>query len=61
MSANFRALFHLQYCQWAKHPKSAQYLWPLSIDPKPEILDESELYKRNTEIIRQYREKYGIN
>jgi len=54
MSANFRALFHLQYSQWAKHPKSAEYLWPLSIDEHIEILSEEELYARNKIIIEQF-------
>lgn len=55
MSANFRALFHLQYCQWAKHPKSAESLWPLDhIDQQIEQLSEEEMYKRNKAIIEHY-------
>lgn len=60
MASNFRALFHLQYNQWAKHGKQASELWPLSIDNKEE-LPEDELYKRNERIIKAYRGKYGVN
>lgn len=61
MAANFRALFQLQFNQWSKHPKSATELWPLSIDDKQEELTDEEMYKRNEEIINQYRERYGVN
>lgn len=57
MSANFRALFHLQYCQWSKHPKSAEQLWPLnSIDGEIEQLTEEEMYARNKKIIEQFKD-----
>ena len=56
MSANFRALFHLQFNQWAKNPKSRHELWPLSIDEIPDSnLTMNEIYERNREIIARYR------
>lgn len=56
MSANFRALFQLQYNQWAKHPKQAEQLWPLSIDDRyDEELTEDEMYARNAAIIAAYQ------
>lgn len=61
MSSNFRALFQLQFNQWAKHPKEAHILWPLSIDRTIEPLTDEEMYKRNAEIIRLFTEKHGIN
>lgn len=61
MSENFRALFQLQYNQWAKFTKQASELWPLSIDDQPEVITDDEMYKRNEEIIRQYRERWGVN
>ena len=62
MASNFRALFQLQFNQWSKHPKSAIELWPLSIDESDiEPMTDEEMYKRNEEIINQYRERYGVN
>jgi hypothetical protein len=63
MASNFRALFHLQYNQWAGkgQRRTAKQLWPLSFDNNEVELTESELYRRNTEIIESYKEKYGIN
>lgn len=64
MASNFRALFQLQFNQWAKlgERKSASELWPLSIDENEvEPLTDEEMYKRNEEIINKYRERYGVN
>lgn len=61
MASNFRALFQLQYNQWAKHSKSAKELWPLSIDTVGNELTEDEMYERNRIIIEKYKDKYGIN
>ena len=54
MASNFRALFHLQYNQWAKYTKSAQELWPLSIDENVQVLSEEEMYERNARIIAEF-------
>ena len=55
MASNFRALFQLQFNQWSRHPKSANELWPLSIDENYEIeLTEDEMYARNKAIIDRY-------
>lgn len=61
MASNFRALFQLQFNQWSKHPKGASELWPLSIDEQPEVLTDEEMYKRNEQIIKAYRERWGVN
>ena len=56
MASNFRALFQLQFNQWSRNPKSANELWPLSIDENyTEQLTEEELYARNKKIIDQYK------
>lgn len=57
MSANFRAIFHLQYNQWAKHAKSPSQLWPLSIDDKGLQLSEEEMYERNKRITEWFNSK----
>lgn len=54
MSSNFRALFHLQFNQWAKYSKSAHELWPLSIDENVQVLSEDEMYARNARIIAEF-------
>lgn len=61
MSANFRALFHLQYNQWAKHPKQAERLWPLSIDHIEDELTEDEMYARNKAVIAAYLKSQSLN
>jgi len=61
MSANFRALFHLQYNQWAKHPKQPEQLWPLSFDHTENELTEEEMYARNAAIIATYLKSQSLN
>jgi hypothetical protein len=52
-ASNFRALFYLNYNQWAKQKMSPQKLWPLSIDQaeKTKQLTMEEIYERNKKII----------
>lgn len=50
MSANFRALFTLQFNQYAKHPKNPDQLWPLSWDSANDMTMD-EIYERNKRII----------
>jgi len=57
MASNFRALFALQYNQWAKHPMKPENLWPLDIDEKP---DAKEIYKRNEKIIKDYEARRSV-
>jgi len=53
MSANFRALFWLSFNQFAKTPKKAESLWPLSIDgDKTGGVADEDMYERNTRIIK---------
>jgi len=53
-SANFRNLFTLQYNSTQKQQKTAQRLWPLSIDDidKPTSnMTMEEIYERNRKIL----------
>ena len=52
-AANFRSLFTLGYNQYAKHPKSANQLWPLGIDGSNQssTMTADEMYARNRDII----------
>jgi len=56
---NFRALFTLQYNQWAKPSdrKTPQQLWPLSID-EIEQMSEEEMYERNRLVIEDYYRRH---
>lgn len=60
MSANFRALFWLQFNQYAKTPKSQTQLWPLSFD---HVNDETadEMYERNRKIIASMEASGAMN
>ncbi len=51
MASNFRALFTIQYNQFAKHAKGATELWPLSIDSHKEELNAEDMYARNKRVI----------
>ena len=53
-SNNFRSLFTLGYNQYAKHPKTQEQLWPLSIDKNStNKMDIEDIYERNKKIIEQ--------
>lgn len=53
-SNNFRSLFTLGYNQYAKHPKTQEQLWPLSIDKNlTKKMDIEDIYDRNRKIIEQ--------
>lgn len=57
MSANFRALFVLNFNQWANHKKTAEQLWPLSFDYEDQ-LSEEEMYARNKLVIEDYYKRH---
>ena len=62
MSANFRALFQLQFNQWSKYPKQAHLLWPLSIDQiEHEELTEEEMYQRAEVLINKFKDRFSSN
>lgn len=56
LSDNFRALFTLQFNQWAKksEQKKPSQLWPLSFDNNQKQTSE-DMYERNKKLIESIK------